>query len=200
MPSPTKEQLPKGLVPSLLKRPGLEENHQASVINLPGTNRTEESMQKDHLELDVAAIQKAGKARLDYLDKRVSEIQSDLQSAFPEHYQEGLNWLKTHQKDISVRASQHALQQLSSSLTSLSEDDREDFQWDVEKYIESVYYAVSDNSFQILDEPVIGPSIDVPEVYQIAFSFIKKKIPSRLSEDVIKAISERFDYLLGRLF
>lgn len=187
------------LVPILLKRPGLVEKpkNDASIFH---TINTQISMNENPLESDVAAIQKAGEERLKVLDKRVAEIQSELQEALPESYKEGLKWLKDNQKPISMRASYHALRELPTSLMNLSEEDKEDFQWDIEKYIESIYYAVSESSFQILDEPVIGPSVDVPEAYQIAFFFIKKKIPSRLSEDITEAISERFDYLLERLF
>lgn len=186
------------LIPILLKRPGLIEPLR---YNFSGEDvkDAQVSMGKS-LEFDVVVIQRAGQERLETLDRKLSDIQGELQIALPEHYQEGLNWLKNHQKDLSVNASSRTIAELSNAFNELSEEEKDDFQWDIEKYIESVYYAVSDSSFEILHEPVIGPSINIPEAYQIAFSFIKKKVPSRLNKDIIGAIVERFDYLLRRLF
>lgn len=190
---------PKGPVPTWSKQQNLvQESGDAAYES--NTNSTEVVIQENSLELDIAAIQKAGQERLAVLDKQVAELQRRLQEALPEPFQEGLEWLKNNQESVSISASQHALQKLPSALASLSKEEQEDFQWDIEKYIESVYYAVSDGSSQILEEPAIGPSIDVPKAYQIAFSFIKEQFPSRLSKDFTKSTSSHFDYLLERLF
>ena len=195
----TNESASNASIPVLLKCPNLVEKSR-NFIGSSDTHNTNASMQNNPLEFDVAAIRKAGEERVNVLDERISEIQSGLQKDLPKSYQEGLIWLNKNRKSISISASQCALQELSESHWKLSEEDQYYFQWDIEKYVESVYYAASDSSFQILDEPVIGPSINVPEAYKIAFSFIKRKIPGRLDENITKAISERFDYLLERLF
>lgn len=186
-------------VPVLLKRSGLIESPDG-INSSSDTDHLQMAEEEDCFESNLSAIQTAGQERVEALERRLIEMQNELQQALPEHYQEALNWLKSNQKEFSSSACSYAVKKNSELLKDLSEEDQDDFQWDVEKYIESVYYAISDSSFEILDEPVTGPSIDVPEAYQTAFLFIKKKVPPRFEKDITLAISDRFDYLLKRLF
>lgn len=188
------------LIPVLLKRPGLPE-YDSSSDSATGLDSQSESQQTNSLlEPNLADIERAGQDRLRILDRQIAEEENKLRATAPENLQEALEWLKNNQSLLPHDAFKYALAKAPDVLGELSEDEKEDFQWDLEKYIESIYFATLSGSFYLLDEPVIGPSISSPEAYQMAFTFIKKKVPGRLGEEALNAIAERLDYLLERLF
>lgn len=134
------------------------------------------------------------------LEKEISKTENELLGTLSTNCKEALHWLSRNQSSLSKTSFKYTRDQLPDVFQDLSVEIKEDFQWELEKYLESIYFAILSSSFYLLDEPVIKPSIDSSEVYQAAFTIIKKKIPSRVGCEVIELISNRFDYLLERLF
>jgi CHAT domain len=188
------------LIPVLLKRPG------ASVTqgHIPSGAETGEHLEaqtkKATLEANLLAVESAGQARIESLDKRISEEESKLQETVEAHVKEALEWLKKNEKKLSQDAKNHALAKHADIFKDLSVGEQDDFRWEIEKYIEAVYFSMLSDSFDLLDDPIVEPSVDFSEIYRAAFELIKKNIPTRLNQKSKELVFGRFDYLLERLF
>lgn len=195
------EKTPLGehLIPVLLKRQGLERPDNEisdSDINL----RMDTQAKKEELESNLVGVEQAGQARLEILDRQISEEEKKLQNTLSTNLKELLEWLKNNQRELSHLAYRYILEKRPSLMEGFSKEEQEDFRWDIEKYVESVYFSILSNSFGLLDEPAISPSINSPASYQVAFALIERKAPGRVGKDAISLMSERFGYLLERLF
>ena len=178
------------LIPVLLKRAGLSEQ----------SEDLQAQAKKQVLEQNLNTVEQAGQERIEALNRQIAEEEQRLQPTLSKDLQEALEWLKCNQSELPTGAYAYMLKRHADILEEVSQDEKEDFQWELEKYIESVYFSILSNSFSLLDEPVTGPTIDSPEAYQAAFTFIKKKAPGRLGKESLTRISKCFDYLLERLF
>ena len=188
------------LIPVLLKRPGLPETQGHIASDVEVVTRLETQAKKTTLEANLLDVERAGQERIESLNKRISEEESRLRETVEAHTKEALEWLKKTEKGLSKDAKNYALAKYADVFNDLTAEQQDDFQWEIEKYIESVYFSMLSNSFDLLDEPMVEPSVNFPEAYQIAFEFIKKKIPTRLDQGAKDLVFSRFDYLLGRLF
>jgi hypothetical protein len=194
-----KTLLGEHLIPTLFKRQGLEQTDGA--ISSSDINpRIDTQAKKEALESNLVSVEQAGQARLEILDRQISEEEKKLQNTLSTNLQELLEWLKNNQRELSQAAWGYILEKKPSLVEGFSKEEQEDFQWDIEKYVESVYFSMLSNSFDLLDEPAIGPSINSLDSYQTAFALVKRKAPGRVGKDAISLLSERFDYLLERLF
>ncbi|WP_204150612.1 hypothetical protein [Leptolyngbya sp. CCY15150] len=187
------------LTPLLLKRQGLEEAGGATPVS--GLNLLMDAqLKKETLEATLSKVEQAGQGRLEILNRQISEEERKLQNTLSTNLKELLEWLKNNQRELSHSAFRYMSEQKTSLINGLSKEEQEDFQWDIEKYVESVYFSILSNSFTLLDEPAIEPAINSPEAYEAAFAFIKQKAPGRFNQEVVGLMSSRFDYLLERLF
>ncbi|NJK65154.1 MAG: trypsin-like peptidase domain-containing protein [Microcoleus sp. CSU_2_2] len=76
----------------------------------------------------------------------------------------------------------------------LEDFDRDDFQWEIEKYIECIYVALIDDCIDALQELTIIPSqTHYAQAYEIALNYLKQNIPLDLDETISKKISEYLD-------
>jgi predicted DNA-binding protein YlxM (UPF0122 family) len=188
------------LIPILLKRTGVSETQDPITSGAVAEERLEEQAKKATLEANLLAVESAGQSRIESLDKRIAEEESKLQEAVADHIKELLEWLKKNEQKLSQDAKNYALAKHTDIFENLSVEEQDDFRWEIEKYIESIYFSTLSSSFDLLDEPVVEPSVTFPEAYQTAFEFIKRKIPPRLDQDAKELVSERFDYLFKRIF
>jgi len=188
------------LIPILLKRAGLSETQDPITSGVVAGEHCERKLERATLEANLIAVESAGQSRIESLDKRIAEEESKLQKAVADHIQEVLEWLKKNEQKLSKDAKDYALTKHTDIFKDLSVEEQDDFRWEIEKYIESIYFSTLSSSFDLLDEPVVEPSVTFPEAYQTAFEFIKRKIPPRLDQDTKELVSERFDYLFKRLF
>ncbi len=188
------------LIPILLKRTGVSETQDLITSGARAEERLEEQAKRATLEANLCTVESAGQSRIESLDKRIAEEERKLQEAVADHIKEVLEWLKKNEQKLSQDAKDHALAKHTDIFKDLSVEEQDDFRWEIEKYIESIYFSTLSSSFDLLDEPVVEPSVTFPEAYQTAFEFIKRKIPPRLDQDAKELVSERFDYLFKRLF
>ena len=188
------------LIPILLKRAGVSETQAPFTSSTGAGERLEEQAKRATLEANLLAVESAGQSRIESLDKRIAEEESKLQEAVADHIKEVLEWLKKNEQKLSQDSKDYAVAKHTDIFKDLSVEEQDDFRWEIEKYIESIYFSTLSSSFDLLDEPVIGPSVKSPEAYQTAFEFIKKKIPPRLSQEAKELVARRLDYLFERLF
>jgi hypothetical protein len=188
------------LIPILLKRTGVSETQDPITSGAIAEEPLEGQAKRATLEANLLAVETAGQSRIESLDKRIAEEESKLQEVVADYIKEVLEWLKKNGEKLSQESKNYALARNPVIFKDLSVEEQDDFRWEVEKYIESVYFSTLSDSFDLLDEPVIDPSVQSPEAYQTAFEFIKKKIPTRLGQEAKELVSKRLDYLFERLF
>jgi hypothetical protein len=79
----------------------------------------------------------------------------------------------------------------------LEDFNRDDFQWEIEKYIECIYVALIDDCIDALQELTITPSqTHYVQAYEIALNHLKQNIPLDLDETISKKIAEYFDCII----
>jgi|GEM_PF-3077455 hypothetical protein len=188
------------MIPVLLRRKDmlLAGEHQSPDIDFD--TAIDKRHRKSVLEASIQDVEAAGEARIVSLSKQISEKESKLNETLSPYVQEALSWLKKNEFSLSQDAKNYALAKYPNKLQSLSIEDQDDFRWELEKYIESVYFSILSDSFELVDEPSILPSIQCAEIYAAGFELIKKKIPNRLHQTAQELVFQRFDYLLTRLF
>ncbi|MEO0397456.1 MAG: CHAT domain-containing protein [Cyanobacteria bacterium P01_A01_bin.137] len=182
------------MIPVLLKRSHL------FAVDQRVDQQIQTETKRVELEDSLHAVEDAANERLTVLNEKIDEEESKLQEIIEDHIKELLDWLKKNQMSLCNDAQAHTSLQLPNIFRDLSEQKREDFQWEIEKYIEAIYFSMLSDSFDLLDEPIVRPSVASFEAYQTAFEFIEKKIPPRLSQKARDLVFERFNYLLDRLF
>lgn len=195
-----KESKGEHLIPVLLKRPNLSQGSDQTSSSSEADENFQVQVKRQALEANLQAVESAGQARIKSLDKKIAEEEDKLQATIAVDIKEALEWLKRNTRSLSQDAKNYALSKHSNIFENLSEDEQDYFRWELEKYIESVYFSSLTNTFDLLDEPVVDPYVDSSEAYQAAFEYIMKKIPPRLQKETKELLSERFSYLFSRLF
>ena len=122
------------LIPVLLKRSEL------LGVN-PSINQYRHlETEKMALENNLDAVVNAGEARIASLEAKIAVEENKLQASVEQHVKEAVDWLKNQEKSLANSAKEHALSKISDSvINELSEMEKDDFQWEIEQYIESVY-------------------------------------------------------------
>lgn len=177
-------QMAEHLIPVLLKKSDL---HQ-SIETLERENAiTIETLQ---------ATAEAGENRIAQLEEGIESIQQTIQ--LEQTLKKALEWLEKRQS-LAQKASEHVFQTVTTT-QSWSEDKQDDFCWEIEKYLEFLYYSLQTGMDDLLDEPPIEPTCDHPLAYREAFSFIKGRILPSIDPNIANKIREKLDYLYSRLF
>lgn len=187
-------------IPVLLKNSALLKELDSNSVTAEANEIYQEQAQKEALEANLSAVESAGQARIESLNRRIFEEESKLYATTKFHTRQALKWLKRNEKNLPLDAKNYAVSKHLHFFEGLSAEEQDDFRWEIEKYIESVYFSILSNTFDLLDEPVIIPSINSSKAYQSAFFFIKDKIPLSFRKETRNLLFEHFDYLLTRLF
>ena len=158
------------------------------------------------LKLEILQPKKAtGELRVAQIERDIANIEQQLQSDVELDLRPALNWL-SDQAGLARKASDYALKhslELKASIEKISDPGsrvtaKEDFTWELEKYLELIYYSLLIRSFDLLNEPVISPSQPMA-AYDSAFTFIKERIPPHTVAKVCEQVKCYLDYLIERL-
>ena len=109
-----------------------------------------------------------------------------------------LNWLGPNINDLSRLAGNHVFK-ITPEMENLSQLEKEDFVWEIEKYLERVYGSILTESTDLLYDIPILPS-QSSNAYKDAFLYIKSVIPKSLDPNAIQIIGDNLDRLYGDLF
>lgn len=83
--------------------------------------------------------------------------------------------------------------------TDLPEITRQQFEWQIEAYLERIYYSLHTDSPNLLHEPGIPLSLPVT-AYQTVLRFVKQRVPEQdISEVAATQVKYYLDYLITRL-
>jgi hypothetical protein len=142
------------------------------------------------------ALEQAGQLRTKQIQQRVDQIEKKLQPDLSLQLKEALKWL-ADRKNLAHSASEFVFKK-NSAMRSRSMADREQFCWEVESYLEAVYYSILSETLDLMDEPPIPPSFEA-DTYRSAFGFVKSRIPVRLDKEIREQLETYLDYLFKRL-
>jgi hypothetical protein len=160
----------------------------------------------ESLKLEILQAKKAtSELRVAQIERDIADIEQQLQSDVEPDLKPVLNWL-SDQADLARKASDYALKnslELKASIEKIPDSGsrvtaKEDFTWELEKYLELIYYSLLTGSSDLLDEPVVSPSQSMA-AYESAFAFIKQRIPPSTAIEVVVRIKSYLDYLIQRL-
>jgi hypothetical protein len=148
---------------------------------------------------ETQSAEKAGQERIQHIEKKLIQAEAQLQPELTSQLKDVLKWLDGR-KSLSQQATEYLFKQRP-ELQAWSDDDKEQFSWEMEKYLENIYYSILSETAELLDSPPILPSFDEPELYRNAFEFVKKRLPPRITDqETVNQIRVCFDYLFKVLF
>lgn len=113
--------------------------------------------------------------------------------------QEGISTLAKKASDYALNASDS----LNSEIQRFPEEDRSrlinDFQWELEKYLERIYGSFLTDSQDLLEKNKIRPTFShIP--YEMAFSYIKTSVPENITEAVHHKLDKYVAVLIKNLY
>lgn len=190
------ETMGEHLTPILLKREDISEDNQRLL-----DQQTEDKDCDNDLNatLDANAVMLAGQERIAAIDAGLAEGERKFRKNLDQDIEGGLDWIKKNRLDIIYQSFLHTSSRIPDIFQNLSDEEQEDFQDDIENYLDSVYYSILTDSLDLLDMPIVRQSAVALESYRTAFNFIKAEIPHRF-EQTQKMVAQRFDHLLQRIF
>ncbi len=168
----------------------------------------EKSKTQQPLEEKLEGLQaekNAGDHRIEQIKKNIFQIDRQLQGDLKPDLRKALDWL-SDQSALAKKASHYALlnsPELKAAITDISdlnfkEYSLDQFCWQIEKYLELVYFSILTESYNLLDEPVISPSLPI-SAYETALIYIKQRIPERINSQVATQVRNCIDYLIRRI-
>lgn len=160
-------------------------------------------------ELDSLIVQKKElEIRLEYIDSEISRIESALKSETNLSIATLLHWL-SDRKDLAEKYGKIALRGFQSLRQEAeAKGDLDDFYFEVENYLELIYFSLKRGNKILLQEPIIPPTFADPYIYENAssdtykevFRILKEYIPRDNVESSLRSkLEDHFDELLERL-
>jgi len=179
-------------------------NHQDSPL------KTEPLSVKQKLE-NLYAEKKSAEQKIVYLSQEIGKLEAFLKDENNPQQETILSWL-SQRSSLAKTYGLKSLRQFS-DLNQYIRDSKEaekiknQFYWEIESYLELIYYAIIAKSTDILDNPSIFPSLSDPDcyenansdLYRIVLDKIKENIPSSISEELRQSTANYFNYLKNRL-
>lgn len=136
-------------------------------------------------------------------ESEIALLKQQVQQAVPPQFRKALDWL-AKRKEIARIAVERALNE-SSELkqiienTELPQITRKQFDWQIEKYLERIYYSLYTNNRELLHEPGIPLFLPIT-AYETVLMVVKQRIPQEdLGETAAKQVKEHLEYLITRL-
>ncbi|KAM3094333.1 TIR domain-containing protein [Phormidesmis sp. 146-35] len=136
-----------------------------------------------------------GRMKIKRLEQDISDIEHQIEGDLSPDYKKVLDWL-TNGRLLAQKIGQQVIAR-STELSDLEMPVIEQFYWEIEKYLELLYYSFYSESRTLLNEP-LPPSLPI-NTYALAFTLIKDRIPEDISEETATEFRERCDYLIRRL-
>ena len=146
--------------------------------------------------------------KLEYLELEISQIESVLKSETNPSLTMLLHWLSSG-KDLAEKYGKITLRGFQSLKREAEEKgDLDDFYFEVESYLELIYFSFKTDNKIFLQEPAISPTFADPDTYENVSADVYKKVFEILKEyipvDNIKPsfrskLEDHFDVLLKRL-
>jgi len=160
-------------------------------------------------ELNNLFIQKKKlEIRLEYIESEISRIEFALKSETNLNIATLLHWL-SDRKDLAEKYGKIALRGFQSLRQEAeAKGDLDDFYFEVENYLELIYFSLKRGNKILLQEPIIPPTFADPYIYENAssdtykevFRILKEYIPKDNIESSLRSkLEEHFDELLERL-
>jgi len=146
--------------------------------------------------------------RLEYIESEISRIESTLESetnlslTILLHWLSGRRVLAEKYGKIALRGFRDLRQEAE------AKGDLDDFYFEVENYLELIYFSLERDNKILLQEPIIPPTFADPEIYENAssdaykevFRILKGYIPKDNVESSLRGkLEDHFDELLERL-
>jgi hypothetical protein len=133
------------------------------------------------------------KRMIKYAGNQVEKLRYQSQADSPE-LQRAFEWL-SDRPNLAADAVSEVFNNIPDLMGGWLEDfDRDDFQWEIEKYIDCIYFALIDDCIDILQDLIVIPSQKYyPQAYETALNYLKKNIPLDLDDTISTKIAEYFD-------
>ncbi|MEM7578314.1 MAG: hypothetical protein AAF316_00420 [Cyanobacteria bacterium P01_A01_bin.80] len=137
------------------------------------------------------------------LEKKIESLEKQLEIL--RQFEQGLEigkkaakWVDDNRHILAKKAGDAALSEYKDLRNSFSEDDIDDFYWELEKYLERISHCLTWGKYEIIDEPDM---LTLPvDAYNQAFRFIRdERIPQSMSQEVAVQLKDCIDYLMKRL-
>jgi TIR domain/Phycobilisome protein len=160
---------------------------------------------------DLYAEKKATERKIYALSQEIEKLEAFLLDGSDPKQDTVLNWLKdrSHLAKTYGRKALREFKDLSEEVNNSEETEkkRNQFYWELESYLELIYYAIVSGSKDMLINPKIFPSFSDPEryenasseLYRQALDRIKNEIPLSVSVELKQIVEEYFDYIKSSL-
>jgi hypothetical protein len=143
-------------------------------------------------------------ARIWLRGKAMSLIEILLRLRLSPQTKEILDWLSNaetlakHSGDYALENSIDLQRFISNSDPAQRDTKIDDFYWEIERYLESIYASLLTDSHDLLDKPTIRASLP-STAYETAFVYIKQIIPDHIESNAEEKLKRYLDYLVPRL-
>jgi nucleoside phosphorylase len=134
----------------------------------------------------------------------ISLLEQQVKEAVPPQFKAALYWL-SKRKEIATTSVARTLndsEELRKIIenTELPEITRKQFDWQIEKYLERIYYSLYTDSRELLQEPGIPLSLPVT-AYETVLQAVKQRIPEQdIGEAATIQVKKHLDFLITRLY
>ncbi len=157
-----------------------------------------ELIRRDDILKALKETEQAAESKIGQMQQQLNKAEEKLKPELSFQVQEALKWL-SDQKYIADKVCNQVLK-YNSDLRNTTEDEQDEFRWEIEKCTEMVYYSLVTGNSDLLDKPPFPPSLNFPDAYKEAFDYIGKIAPKKIDSGTISRISTLFNYLLEQLF
>jgi TIR domain/Phycobilisome protein len=177
--------------------------HQKSVdIQQPNTEKRLE---------DLYAEKKITERKIYMLSQEIENLEAFLLDGSDPRQETVLTWLKdrSHLAQTFGKKALRDFKDLSEEIKNSGEAERKknQFYWELESYLELIYYAIVAGSKDMLMNPKIFPSLSDPDryenassdLYRQALDRIKKEIPSSLAVEIKQTVEDYFEDMKSSL-
>jgi len=157
------------------------------------------------LELEIQKLSSVGQAHLKNHAKEILQLGLEKHLGVVKQLEKGLEagkeaaqWLDMNQRRLVQRACEAALAEYPDIKSATSRELIDDFDWDINQYLERISLCLTLGRNNMLDEPDNLESMPI-HTYKAAFNFIKTRIPKHMSSAAAKELKDCIDYLVNRL-
>lgn len=162
--------------------------------------------QREQIDMKKASLEaqrNISRLRLERIQQEIYPLEEQIQFDLKPNLRKALDWL-SNREIIAKKASDYVFKNCSSLEEIFSigdpEEASQDFCWNLEKYLELIYFSLLTESHDLLEEPVITPSLLLRNAYELAFTFIEQRIPKSIDDEVSREIKICLEYLINRIF
>ena len=135
------------------------------------------------------------RSRIEQLSTPIEQIEKSLIEGISPESKQVLKWLSTRGR-LAQKACREVMRQVPELKEHLDDEKKfQDFCFDVEMYLELIYYSLVTKRFHLLQKSCVSPSLPVPNAYVKALNMVKLTIPQEIVGSAKEEAEARFDYL-----